>query len=248
MKTILTVAILIVILAGLGMGMYWRTHPGISWFGDSGTMMNREGRLGSQNGPDVFASRQSIMESQKVGDISAIDCKKVSDKELGALGDSIIVRMAGNEEMRARMEEMMAGEDDSKILALRIATGKMYLGCGDDLMEGALSLLQTPIALRRSPAVGDYLTDLKGKTLYSFSKDSNGKSACSDQCLLAWPPYRSSVKDANAANANLGTIKRVDGTYQFTWKGMPLYYYQSDKAVGDVNGEGVKDSWHVVRP
>jgi len=37
----------------------------------------------------------------------------------------------------------------------------------------------------------------------------------------------------------LGTITRADGTTQVTISGQPLYYYASDKAAGDANGQGL---------
>ena len=35
---------------------------------------------------------------------------------------------------------------------------------------------------------GPALTDAKGMTLYTFDKDSAGKSACSGKCAENWPP------------------------------------------------------------
>jgi len=46
----------------------------------------------------------------------------------------------------------------------------------------------------------------------------------------------------------LGTITRADGTVQVTYNGWPLYYYASDKASGDVMGEGVGNVWYVITP
>jgi predicted lipoprotein with Yx(FWY)xxD motif len=33
-----------------------------------------------------------------------------------------------------------------------------------------------------------------------------------------------------------------------TIDGMPIYYWQNDKAPGDVDGQGVNDVWYVVAP
>ena len=48
--------------------------------------------------------------------------------------------------------------------------------------------------------------------------------------------------------ADFGSITRADGTNQTTWKGWPLYYYASDSAPGQVNGENVQKIWFVVKP
>jgi hypothetical protein len=51
--------------------------------------------------------------------------------------------------------------------------------------------------------------------------------------------------------ADLGTIKRSDGTTQVTYKEHPLYYYASDTSAGQTNGEGVNGfgaSWYLVQP
>ena len=44
----------------------------------------------------------------------------------------------------------------------------------------------------------------------------------------------------------LGTTTRKDGTLQVTYNGWPLYYYEKDKAAGDVTGQDVGGVWFVV--
>jgi predicted lipoprotein with Yx(FWY)xxD motif len=44
----------------------------------------------------------------------------------------------------------------------------------------------------------------------------------------------------------LGTTDRTDGTVQVTYNGWPLYYYEEDKAPGDVVGQDVGGVWFVV--
>src|SRR5581483_2981787 len=43
-------------------------------------------------------------------------------------------------------------------------------------------------------------------------------------------------------------IDRADGSKQVTYNGMPLYYWQGDKAPGDTTGQGVGNVWWVVAP
>jgi predicted lipoprotein with Yx(FWY)xxD motif len=90
---------------------------------------------------------------------------------------------------------------------------------------------------------GGVMVDSKGMTVYTFDKDSAGKSACSGQCLENWP----AVKAGDAALAEpYGSIARDDGTRQLTYKGKPLYTFVKDKKAGDKAGDKVKDVWHVV--
>jgi predicted lipoprotein with Yx(FWY)xxD motif len=99
-----------------------------------------------------------------------------------------------------------------------------------------------------STSLGDVLTDGKGMTLYMFEPDKQGESTCYDQCATAWPPLL--VETATAGDgvdgSLLGTTTRTDGTTQVTYNKWPLYYWQNDKAPGDVTGQAVKDVWWVV--
>src|SRR4051812_44784871 len=37
-------------------------------------------------------------------------------------------------------------------------------------------------------SLGRIIVNANGRTLYLFEKDRNGKSACSGQCAMFWPP------------------------------------------------------------
>ena len=42
-------------------------------------------------------------------------------------------------------------------------------------------------------------------------------------------------------------IKKNDGTYQYVYTALPLYYYVGDKNPGDVSGNGLNDGkWSIV--
>src|SRR5450432_4098076 len=67
---------------------------------------------------------------------------------------------------------------------------------------------------------GSIIVDSNGNTLYFFSFDANGSSACTGNCLTTWPV-------AYVANPTLGTglndldfsfIARPDGSKQTTYK------------------------------
>jgi predicted lipoprotein with Yx(FWY)xxD motif len=97
---------------------------------------------------------------------------------------------------------------------------------------------------------GSYLTDAKGMALYTFKKDTPGKSACAGDCVTRWPLYDQEkvgvTGDLKASD--FATITREDGKKQTTYKGMPLYYFADDKAPGETKGQGVKEVWFLAKP
>jgi predicted lipoprotein with Yx(FWY)xxD motif len=105
------------------------------------------------------------------------------------------------------------------------------------------------VKVMKDEKVGSYLADAKGLTLYTFKKDSPGKSACAGECVAKWPLY---FREAVAADAKLaadfGTITRDDGQKQTTYKGLPLYYFAGDKTAGELKGQGLKDVWYAAAP
>ncbi len=103
------------------------------------------------------------------------------------------------------------------------------------------------------------LTTSSGLTLYT-SDQENGKVLCtSSECLSVWKPLTvSGTQKPTAPTAvvkDLGTIKRQDGSQQVTFDGKPLYTFSFDRSAGQVNGNGVSDSfdatdftWHAATP
>jgi predicted lipoprotein with Yx(FWY)xxD motif len=106
------------------------------------------------------------------------------------------------------------------------------------------------IQISSNATLGAYLADSEGKTLYFFSNDANGASACTGGCLAAWPVYykaNPTLGDTSLHAADFGVITRADGSKQTTYKGWPLYYYAPDAAAGDVKGEAVGNVWFVAK-
>jgi predicted lipoprotein with Yx(FWY)xxD motif len=101
---------------------------------------------------------------------------------------------------------------------------------------------------------GRILVNARGHTLYLFSRDRNGKSACSGQCATFWPPLIASGKPRVAAGAKaslIGTIKRADGRRQVTYNHHPLYAFVKDTAKGQTHGEAFSafgGKWYAVSP
>jgi len=105
-----------------------------------------------------------------------------------------------------------------------------------------------------SSQLGRILVDGKGRTLYAFGKDKNGRSACSGGCATYWPALLTSGK-ARAGHgvkaSRLGTTKRGDGRLQVTYNRHPLYTFKLDKKAGQTNGEGLNDFggvWNALSP
>jgi hypothetical protein len=94
-------------------------------------------------------------------------------------------------------------------------------------------------------------------TLYHLANDGGSyNSACTDAtCIATWPSfYAQSIN--MPANLNLADFRTigVNGYKQYpqtTYKGWTLYYYSGDTIPGQINGQGLKDSygtWSAVSP
>ncbi|SDI33624.1 COG4315 family predicted lipoprotein [Pseudomonas panipatensis] len=91
------------------------------------------------------------------------------------------------------------------------------------------------------------LVDGKGMTLYTFDKDSGGKSMCNDQCEKFWPPLKAAAGAMNSDDWSV--VTRGDGSKQWAYYGKPLYNFANDQKPGDKNGEGMMGgAWHVAKP
>ena len=102
-------------------------------------------------------------------------------------------------------------------------------------------------------ALGTFITDGTGKTLYMFTPD-DGQAAptCNDQCAASWPALTaSSASDVTVGDGlDQSKIKleaRADGTQQVVYGDYPLYYFAKDAAPGDTNGEGAGGMWTVAK-
>ncbi|MGX7742758.1 COG4315 family predicted lipoprotein [Rhodopseudomonas parapalustris] len=96
-------------------------------------------------------------------------------------------------------------------------------------------------------AKGKALVDAKGMTLYTFDKDTGGKSACNGPCATNWPPL--TVTASAQASGDWSVITRDDGAKQWAYKGKPLYAWTKDTKPGDTTGDGfLNGAWHIAKP
>ena len=113
-------------------------------------------------------------------------------------------------------------------------------------MGASGALAQMAPAKTGDTAKGKALIDAKGMTLYTFDKDSGGKSACNGPCATNWPPLMATA-DAKASG-NWSIVTRDDGAKQWAYKGKPLYTWAKNSKPGDVTGDGFNNVWHIAAP
>jgi predicted lipoprotein with Yx(FWY)xxD motif len=149
-------------------------------------------------------------------------------------------------------------------LVIPILAGALFLGaCGgydsgsssdapaDGESAAAAAGQATGEALVRTgqTPLGEVLTTADGRTLYGLTDDAEGVPTCDGGCAETWPPL---LVDGNELPAGLdpavfGVAQRLDGSWQLTAGGSPLYTYAGDDEPGDVNGQGSGGVWFVAK-
>lgn len=112
------------------------------------------------------------------------------------------------------------------------------------LVTAALTLPTMAFAAEPAMMKDGMMVDHKGMTLYTFDKDSGGKSMCNDECAKNWPPMMAPA--GATATGKWSVIKRDDGKMQYAYDGKPLYTFVKDEKPGEMKGDGMKDVWHVM--
>jgi predicted lipoprotein with Yx(FWY)xxD motif len=99
---------------------------------------------------------------------------------------------------------------------------------------------------------GEILVDAEGRTLYAFTPDEeSGEPTCYDACEQAWPPLSQDDEvtvGEGLDDSDFTLVERTDGSMQVKVGDWPLYYFANDPEPGDINGQGLNDSWYVVSP
>lgn len=96
---------------------------------------------------------------------------------------------------------------------------------------------------------GKTSADLTGLTLYTFDSDvkDSGISECFDNCAVTWPPLYATSSDEAFGDFTIITRSENDTTtFQWSYKGLPLYFFVGDSEVGDTNGD--YPTWEIARP
>jgi predicted lipoprotein with Yx(FWY)xxD motif len=111
-----------------------------------------------------------------------------------------------------------------------------------------------PTLTVKSSSFGRVLFDGRGFVLYAFTRDKNGRSACSGACAKAWPVFyaKAALRAGTGVQRSLiGTTRRRDGRRQITYAGRPLYYYVGDTKAGQIRCQNVVEfggTWLIIRP
>ena len=135
-----------------------------------------------------------------------------------------------------------------RVITLGACLGLSLLACDKSQNEATPS---AKVTIASNATLGNFLTDASGKTLYFFTKDVDGISACTEGCLSNWPVFfDESITVGYGLDAkNFATITRTDGKKQTTYKGWPLYHFTKDENPGDTKGNGaVNNSFFVANP
>jgi predicted lipoprotein with Yx(FWY)xxD motif len=122
----------------------------------------------------------------------------------------------------------------------------LALGLGTSAWSASFAEMTVPSAIVvQSTDAGQYLTDVTGKTLYTYTQDTvPGKSMCEGQCAEAWPPLEAPADAIPTGDWSI--VTRSDGTKQWANKGKPLYRYAKDTGPWSMLGEGFANSWYVA--
>ena len=97
--------------------------------------------------------------------------------------------------------------------------------------------------------LGRILVDARGRTLFVFTKDRAGHSACVAGCTRVWPPALATGRTQlgpGVRAAKVTTMRRRDGRRQLVYNGHPLYTLSADVRPGQINGEGFLGTWYVI--
>ena len=115
------------------------------------------------------------------------------------------------------------------------------VGCGDDdSTDKEVKEFRTK-TLKTLDRDANYLVNDEGKTLYIFDKDTLDKTDCNATCQDIWPPFLGldSTEDIDKISNSEGHL---------AYRKHPLYVFKNDKNRGDINGNNIKNVWHIVFP
>ncbi len=130
------------------------------------------------------------------------------------------------------------------LLAMMATTVVAFASDGED------AEMEYTVNIATDEALGAFLVDGEGMTLYTFASDvpGNRTSACSGECAERWPAFfaQEILVPPELNKTEFQGFERDDGSIQTTYRGWPLYYYFEDEAPGDAKGQGLGDVWFVA--
>lgn len=118
--------------------------------------------------------------------------------------------------------------------------------------SATIAAVAGPVVQTAETALGTILVDADCRALYGFTADVDGESTCVEGCATAWPPLLVAGEEvpevAEGLDASLFSVVEHPLGPMLRVGDWPLYYFASDVAPGDLNGQGVNDVWFVVAP
>jgi predicted lipoprotein with Yx(FWY)xxD motif len=112
------------------------------------------------------------------------------------------------------------------------------------LMTRTAGMLTAVLLLAGSAQAAGMVTARNGMTLYTFDKDKGGVSSCYGACASKWPPYLGTGGYSMMMGWTL--VPRKDGKKQWAYHGEPTYFYKGDHKKGDMTGDGIGGTWHII--
>lgn len=133
-----------------------------------------------------------------------------------------------------------------KAFLTALAAAAVLAACGTTSKTADTTAAARPSTPTQAP--DGTLIGPDGRTLYTFARDvaGSGKSVCVDACATNWPPL--TVAASAVPLGDYSIITRADGSKQWAYKGLPLYYFSKDSKAGDKLGDGVGGNWRVAHP
>lgn len=135
-----------------------------------------------------------------------------------------------------------------------IAAASLTAVAGASQPGAAARTSRATTVAQRQTGLGRILVSSSGRTLYEFTRDRSGASACAgvSGCPETWPPLQSSgrpIAGPGVRASLLSTIRLPGGARQVTYAGHPLYLYSGDSGPGETSYVGARQfggSWYAV--
>jgi predicted lipoprotein with Yx(FWY)xxD motif len=113
--------------------------------------------------------------------------------------------------------------------------------------QGGAAHMPAEVTVRTLENGTKVLADAKGMTLYTFARDSAGKSNCNGRCAENWPPLMAA--ENSMVMGDWTAVTRDDGKKMLAYKGKPLYTFARDAKPGDATGDGAANgAWKIAVP
>jgi predicted lipoprotein with Yx(FWY)xxD motif len=108
------------------------------------------------------------------------------------------------------------------------------------------------LAVREIDRLGSVVVDAEGFTLYRFDGDTVSAATCTDACTSTWLPVTvdpsARIVVDGVESADIGMVRRPEGTVQLALGGWPVYRFAGDSQPGEGGGQGLGNAWFAVTP